>query len=1240
MARLAGDGQPRPKKASPADQHPRPVLSARGHALEEGFGAGSSRSERGGSDREGRSPEYYAGTSLRLPPPPRDPERDPRLPLPGSPGDVRRREAARLSPPDVDREYALRAELVARPPLAPRSRDEHAPRDVPARPPAPRASAPAWQRDRPDHRPEERRGGPPSRPGAELRRSDWRPSRAEGADWRREDGPSRRTSPVLPPVAPSAAPSMGKKKKKKSKKKRAAGATPATPAGLVISADLIREELAAYIGDFRDSSFAWEVTETAPLVFSVPFPSAELLRVCSHDFIRCPINKFMISVKAAATEPDPVPPLEKVWVLVYGLPRGVSAAPRGGKLTHILKAISEPVGNLITADLASFEDDGPAHIEILCPAPAEIDGLSLVFYFGSKGRRLTFELESPVLVDPLGVDPDDQASPDGGLDDKGGSSEEGFSSEGEEDVGGAQPESSAVGRIPATSAAGPAGHAGCTPVVALVVDTGCPLPVTAIPAVAAEEEVSMGLKETIRQDFSMLELQRLSRHHFAWQWLPATGHSGGILLGVREDTFSMEDMDRGEFFMSMAVTDRRVHLSWEVIIVYGPADQGRWADFLAELKNKVERCTTPVVVAGDFNLIRWASDISSLNVDRPRMRLFNDCIADLALREIARVRARFMWSNKQVDPIRSVLDRVFVSAQWEVMFPLCGLKVITRIGSDHTPLVFSTGDGAPPRSCCFRFETFWQEQPGFCDRVRNRWRLAASSTPRVFYAVDVWHHCAKLAHQAMRGWGANLGADLRARKGALLGQLQELDDLADGPGLSPDDWIRRNSLDTSLMDIYKSEELFWQRRGGQNWLLKGDANTTYFQAIANGRRRKCAIPFLWDGDALLESPEDISSHIYSFYKEMFLAEPLGGISLRVDFWPLVEQVSDAENAELTLPFSPEEVGQAIASMKACSAPGPDGLPVIFFQRFWETVRPAIMPMFQEFFIGTLDIGRLNFGIITLIPKVVGASDIRQFRPIMVINVVAQIFAKFWKSIQGIKHDIRLSLRISVGNGSGTQFWLDPWLDGEPLRMRFPRLFSICGDPAALVAASAREDGWHVAFRRPLGPAEAHEWAALQVVVPLPVSSDRDYVLWSLSPSGHFSVSSAYLALCRTPVIPWLSPLWKAPLPLKNKIFVWQLLRDRLPSGTEVLKRHGPGNGTCPLCHVPENGTHILFSCVAAQALWGFVHEALGPEWEAHDLADFLQHCHPLVRPRDRDRLQGYLALLTSARRLSHRPHGA
>ena len=78
------------------------------------------------------------------------------------------------------------------------------------------------------------------------------------------------------------------------------------------------------------------------------------------------------------------------------------------------------------------------------------------------------------------------------------------------------------------------------------------------------------------------------------------------------------------------------------------------------------------------------------------------------------------------------------------------------------------------------------------------------------------------------------------------------------------------------------------------------------------------------------------------------------------------------------------------------------------------------------------------------------------------------------------------------------------------------------------------------------------------------------------------------------------------MPLKIKIFLLQLLRDRLPSGTEVCKHNGPGDGIFPLCSVLETGSHILFSCTAARALWSFVRDTLGPDWEAGDLAEFLQ----------------------------------
>jgi hypothetical protein len=43
------------------------------------------------------------------------------------------------------------------------------------------------------------------------------------------------------------------------------------------------------------------------------------------------------------------------------------------------------------------------------------------------------------------------------------------------------------------------------------------------------------LQETIRQDFSLQELESLEvGDKFFWTWLPASGHSGGLLVGFRE----------------------------------------------------------------------------------------------------------------------------------------------------------------------------------------------------------------------------------------------------------------------------------------------------------------------------------------------------------------------------------------------------------------------------------------------------------------------------------------------------------------------------------------------------------------------------------------------------------------------------------------------------------------------------------------------------------------------------------
>ena len=95
---------------------------------------------------------------------------------------------------------------------------------------------------------------------------------------------------------------------------------------------------------------------------------------------------------------------------------------------------------------------------------------------------------------------------------------------------------------------------------------------------------------------------------------------------------------------------------------------------------------------------------------------------------------------------------------------------------------------------------------------------------------------------------------------------------------------------------------------------------------------------------------------------------------------------------LTAPFS-EEVKLVVFDMEHNKAPGPDGFPTKFYQFFWEVVKPDLMNLFYEFHAGRLPIHSLNFGVITLLPKIADVARIQQYRPICLLNVSFKIFTK-------------------------------------------------------------------------------------------------------------------------------------------------------------------------------------------------------------------------------------------------------
>ena len=112
-----------------------------------------------------------------------------------------------------------------------------------------------------------------------------------------------------------------------------------------------------------------------------------------------------------------------------------------------------------------------------------------------------------------------------------------------------------------------------------------------------------------------------------------------------------------------------------------------------------------------------------------------------------------------------------------------------------------------------------------------------------------------------------------------------------------------------------------------------------------------------------------------------------------DVWRNNGRLSQADNIELTRPFTEEEVRKVVFDMKDNTALGPDGFGVTFYKSCWESIKTEFMEMVNDFYLGALDIARLNYGVITLIPKVEEANNVKLFHQICLLNVSFKIFTK-------------------------------------------------------------------------------------------------------------------------------------------------------------------------------------------------------------------------------------------------------
>jgi hypothetical protein len=113
---------------------------------------------------------------------------------------------------------------------------------------------------------------------------------------------------------------------------------------------------------------------------------------------------------------------------------------------------------------------------------------------------------------------------------------------------------------------------------------------------------------------------------------------------------------------------------------------------------------------------------------------------------------KFTWSNNHERVVLAKLDRIFMSTDWEVAFPLVRVLALHKNISDHNPLLVDTGVNCSIAKKKFRFEKWWLERSDFMNMVEKVWKLECKETN----PMEIWQFRVRSFRKLIRGWASNV----------------------------------------------------------------------------------------------------------------------------------------------------------------------------------------------------------------------------------------------------------------------------------------------------------------------------------------------------------------------------------------------------------------------------------------------------------------------------------------------------
>lgn len=209
------------------------------------------------------------------------------------------------------------------------------------------------------------------------------------------------------------------------------------------------------------------------------------------------------------------------------------------------------------------------------------------------------------------------------------------------------------------------------------------------------------------------------------------------------------------------------------------------------------------------------------------------------------------------------LDRVVCSTDWLAMFPGTFVKDLSRVASDHCPLLLKTEGSVFTGPKPFRFERFWVEIQGSLEVVKNVWRADYRGSPTHIVADK----SAKLK-SAMRAWNKRDVGDFFSRTKQMELEVNELQAKEASYGFSGQEEVRLKWATSELHNLYRYQELLWRQKSRVQWLRSGDSNTQFFHRSTMIRRKKNLISEIRDKNGVTITSREVRLFSSVFSRKM------------------------------------------------------------------------------------------------------------------------------------------------------------------------------------------------------------------------------------------------------------------------------------------------------------------------------------------------------------------------------------